>query len=145
MSMYDPLPDETRERLAELKLPRGNSIATLSDLGWAVRTDAEATLMRHARMGPGATGPIDWAIQLATTRLAAGGLLALGDSGPVGHVAMWYATRIVEVLLGTAPRFEGPPGTVAIQASIVMRHADLVTMYRFRDTDGHLVPFDPPD
>ena len=145
MTFYPPLPDEARETLASLKLPTGNSAATLSDLGWAVRIDAQAILHRHARaLAVWPKGPVDLAIQLAATRLAAGGLLALADSGPLGTIATWYATRIVEVLLGQPPRFERAPGELDLRATILLGHGDLQTAYRFED-NGHLVPFDPPD
>lgn len=145
--MYEQPSDRAMELIATLKLPKGRSIATLSDLGWAVRADAEAVLARHARdprTWPG--GPCDLALQIATMRLLAGGMLMLDGLGPIVQVATWYSTRVIELLLGQTPRWhkEEAPGEVDIQGTICMGNADLQSSYRFRE-DGKLVVFDPDD
>jgi hypothetical protein len=145
--MYEPPSERAMELIASLKLPKGNSIATLSDLGWAVRADGEAVLARHAidpRTSPG--GPCDLALQIATMRLLAGGMLMLDGLGPIVQVATWYSTRVIELLLGQTPRYhkDNEPGEVDIQGRIAMGHADLAQRYRWR-SDGRLFVFDPDD
>jgi len=134
--------------IASLQLPKKNSIATLSDLGWAVRADAEAVLAAHARFrssGPPA-GPCDLALQIATMRLIAGGMLMLDGLGPIVHVATWYSTRVIELLLGQTPRWpkEEASAEVDLEGIMCIGNANLTDRFRFRD-DGKLVVFDPDD
>lgn len=141
--MYEPPSERAMELIASLKL-KGNSIANLSDLGWAVRADAEAVLAHHGRFRR--SGVCDLALQIATMRLLAGGMLMLDGLGPIVQVATWYSTRVIELLLGQTPRWhkEETPGEVDIQGTICMGNADLQSSYRFRE-DGKLVVFDPDD
>jgi hypothetical protein len=133
--------------IATLKLPKGNSIATLSDLGWAVRADAEAVAAQHGRdprTYPG--GPCDLALQIATMRLLAGGMLMLDGLGPIVQVATWYSTRVIELLLGQTPRWhkEETPGEVDLQGIICIGNANLTDRFRWRQ-DRKLVVADPDD
>lgn len=130
---------EAREFVAALRLPGGRQHTTESDLGWALRADAEAIMMHLARYPESYPGPIDRALQMAATRLARGGMALFMDHPGVSALATWYAKQLLGVLLercGHKP-IQEPRSTD--ERDIILRtwleHGDVTTPLAF-EPDG---------
>ncbi len=83
--------DVVHQTIRDFTLDGTNPIATVSDLAWAIQSDANAV----SALGGEWPGPVNAAVRMALLRIARGTLLQAMDNAMVSHIATWYARRVV--------------------------------------------------